>query len=99
MRDFGFFLKFELYNLICVLSGYKITHWLKRKPVEPAGKYIGVVDSAPLLVRILDRKFVFGEESHSHYIPYSLEAEAELKSAGSSVSIVEISYRLRAEVY
>jgi hypothetical protein len=98
LREMWFFLKFELYNLICVLSGYRITHWLDQKPAEPAGKYLRVVRPAPFLVRMMDRKFVFGEEAHSHYISYSLE-EAGLKAAGSIVSIVEISYRVSVEVY
>jgi hypothetical protein len=42
---------------------------------------------------------MFGEEAHSHYIPYTPAAEAELKSSGASVRIVEISYRLSVEVY
>jgi hypothetical protein len=99
MREFGFFLKFELYNLICVLSGFRVTHWLKHKPVEPAGKYIRVVRPAPFLVRLIDRRFVFGEEAHSHYIPYTPAAEKELTAAGTAVSIVEISYKLSVEVY
>jgi hypothetical protein len=81
------------------VCGYDITHWLNRKPVEPAGKYIRVVRSAPPVVRFMDRKFVFGEEAHSHYVAYTPAAEAELKSSGASVSIVEISYQLRGEVY
>jgi len=99
MRDVGFFLKFELYNLICFLSGYRVAHWLNGRSIGPAGKYLRVVRSAPFLVRLLDRKFLFGEESHCDYLPYSAEAEAKLRRTGTSVSVVEILYRLSVESY
>lgn len=99
MRDVRFFLKFELYNLICFLSGYRINHWLNIRTIGPAGRYLRVVRPAPFMIRWIDRKVSFGEESHCDYLPYSAEAEAQLRRAGSSVSIVEISYRLTSEVY
>lgn len=99
MRDMKFFVKFELYNLICFLSGYRIAHWLNVRRIGPAGKYLRVVKPAPFVVRLMDRKFLSGEESHCDYLPYSAEAEAQLRRAGSSVSIVEISYKAAAEVY
>lgn len=98
MRDVRFFIAFELYNLICLLSGYKIAHWLNGRHIGPAGKYLRLVRSAPLVVRMMDRLFLFGEESHCDYLPYSAYAEAQLKRAGACVSIVEISYQARAEV-
>ena len=99
MPELRFFLTFELYNLICNLSGYRIGHWLDRRPPGPAGKYLRVLRSAPFPVRLLDRSFSFGEESHCDYLPYSPELEADLKRAGRSVSIVDISYTLSGEVY
>ncbi len=99
IRDMRFFLSFELYNLICILSGYRINHWLKQGPARPAGKYLRIVRSAPFSIRLMDRRFSFGEESHCEYLPYTAAAEAQLKNEGRSVSIVEISYRLTAEVY
>ena len=97
--EMRFFVSFELYNLICILSRYKVRHWLKPKPVGPAGKYLRVVRPAPGVVRFLDRKFSFGEESHCDYFPYSSEVEADLRRVGKSVTIVEVSYQLRAAVY
>lgn len=98
-HDLGFFLGFELYNLGCVLSGYRISHWLDQRPSRPAGKYLRVVRSAPFLVRIMDRRFSFGEESHADYFPYTPEAEEQIGLAGDRVGVVEISYRLGAEGY
>jgi len=53
----------------------------------------------PRFVRFLDRKFSFGEESHCDYLPYTAEAEADLRSRGETFMIVELSYSLKAEVY
>jgi len=99
LRDIRFFLVFELYNLVCVLSRYRISHWLDDKPSRPAGKYLRVVRPAPFPVRVMDRWVPFGEESHSDYLPYTPEAEAQTRLAGARVGVVEISYRLRAESY
>ena len=99
MHDLRFFLGFELYNLVCLLSRYRISHWLDHKPSRPAGKYLRVVRSAPFPVRLMDRWFSFGEESHSDYFPYTPDAEAQIKLAGERVGVVEISYKLRAESY
>jgi hypothetical protein len=99
LTEMKFFLNFELYNLICILSGYRIVHWLNRKAPGPAGKYLRVVRSAPVLVRLLDRWVSFGEESHCEYLPYAAGVEADLRRAGRCVSIVEISYRLSGGVY
>jgi hypothetical protein len=98
-QNLKFFLGFELYNLGCVLSGYRISHWLDQRPSRPAGKYLRVVRSAPFLVRLMDRRFSFGEESHSDYLPYTPEAEEQIRLAGARVGVVEISYRLGAESY
>jgi hypothetical protein len=100
-HDIKFFLGFEFYNLGCRLSKYEIYHWLdlEQRPPRPAGKYLRVVRPAPLLVRLMDCAVSYGEESHSDYFPYTPEAEAQIKLAGGRVGIVEISYRLRAEVY
>ncbi|HEY2976195.1 MAG TPA: hypothetical protein VGJ48_27015 [Pyrinomonadaceae bacterium] len=97
--EMRFFMKFELYNLLCILSGYRIAHWLNRKPPGPAGKYLRVVRAAPLLVQLMDRRFAFAEESHCDYLPYTAETEQQLRCAGKLVSIVEISYKLTATVF
>jgi hypothetical protein len=99
MSEMRFFVNFELYNLISLLSGYRIAHWLNRRPPGPAGKYLRVVRAAPFLVRLMDQRFLFAEESHCDYLPYTAEAEAQLRRAGRHVSIVEISYKLTATVY
>jgi hypothetical protein len=99
MRELRFFVIFELYNLICILSGYRIAHWLNRRPPGPAGKYLRVVRSAPFLVRLMDKRFLFAEESHCDYLPYTAETEAQLRHAGTLVSIVEVSYKATATVY
>src|SRR6266850_8354487 len=97
MHDVGFFLCFELYSFGCVLSGYEIYHWLDQRPPRPAVKYLRVVRPAPFLVRLMDRMFSFGEESHCDYLPYTLGLEEQIKLAGERVGVVEISYRLGAE--
>ncbi len=99
LRELRFFLSFEIYNLICILNGYRVRHWLGPKPLGPAGKYLRVVRSAPRFVRFLDRRFSFGQESHCDYLPYAAEVEADLRSRGECVSIVDVSYNLKAEVY
>jgi hypothetical protein len=98
-QDIRFFLGFELYNLGCVLSGYRISHWLGQRPSRPAGKYLRVVRPAPFLVRLMDRRFSFGEESHCDYLPYTPGLEEQIRLAGERVGVVEISYRLGAESY
>ena len=99
LQEMRFFLRFEIYNLGCALSGYRISHWLDSTPSKPAGKYLRVVRSAPILVQLMDRRFSFGEECHSDYMPYTTELEEQLKLAGEQVGVVEISYRLCAESY
>ena len=99
LRDIRFFVSFELYSLISTLSGYRIAHWLNRGAPGPAGKYLRVVRSAPFPVRLMERWFSFGEESHCDYLPYTAGTEARLRHAGTCMSIVEISYRLSVEVY
>jgi hypothetical protein len=95
LRDLSFFLKFEVYNLVCWLSRYKISHWLKREPPGGEGKYLRVRRPAPFLVRQLDRVFVFGEEAHCYYLPYSPETAAELRLSGEQVQEVEVKCELR----
>jgi hypothetical protein len=99
LRDLRFFVTFELYSLICILSGYSIAHWLDRSAPGPAGKYLRVVRAAPFPVRLMDRWFLFGEESHCNYLPYSPVTEAQLRNGGACISTVEVSYRLSVEVY
>jgi|SRR4026209_922097 hypothetical protein len=99
MAEMRFFAKFELYNFICILSSYRIAHWLNRRAPGPAGKYLRVVRPAPFLVRLMDQRFLFAEESHCEYLPYTSEGEAQLRREGRLVSVVEISYKLSATVY
>ena len=47
----------------------------------------------------MDKRFLFAEESHCDYLPYTAETEAQLRHAGTLVSIVEVSYKLTATVY
>lgn len=96
-RNVGRFLAFEFYSLGCMLSGYRIAHWLEEKPPRPAGRYLRVVRPAPLAVRMLDRLFPFGEESHADYVPFTGEAERVARGAGGRVKVVEISYRLSVD--
>ena len=93
-QNVGGFLAFELYSLCCTLSGYRIDHWLDDAPPRPAGRYLRVVRPAPPAVRMLDRLFPFGEESHADYVPLAGEAAEETRGAGGRVKVVEISYRL-----
>jgi len=93
-RNIASFLAFELYWVGCKLSGYHIAHWLDDAPSMPAGKYLRVTRSAPLTVRLLDKIFPFGEETHSDYVPFTPEAEEEMQREGMQARIVEISYRL-----
>ena len=93
-RNVGGFLAFEFYSLGCMLSGYRIAHWLDEVPPRLTGKYLRVVRPAPLAVRILDRLFPFGEEAHADYVPFTREAAEEARRAGVRVGVVEISYRL-----
>ena len=93
-RNVGGFLAFEVYSLGCLLSGYRIAHWLDESPPRPAGKYLRVVRPAPLAVRMLDRLFPFGEEAHADYVPFTREAAEEERRAGVRADVVEISYRL-----
>ncbi len=93
-RNLSTFLAFEFYSLGCTLSGYPITHWLEESPSRPAGRYVRVVQPAPLTVRTLDKVFPFGEEAHCEYVPYTPEAVEEMRRAGRRVKVVEISYQL-----
>ena len=87
MREMRFFLSFEIYNLFCILTAYRVRHWLRPKSLGPAGKYLRVVRNAPRFVRFLDRKFSFGEES-CDYLPYTAEVEADLRSTSFRVSFL-----------
>ena len=64
-----------------------------------ARKYLRVVRPAPFLVRLMDRRFSCGQESHCDYFPYTSGLEEQIRLAGERVGVVEISYRLRAESY
>ena len=93
-RNIGGFLAFEVYRLGCMLSGYRITHWLDEAPPRLAGKYLRVVRPAPPAVRMLDRLFPFGEEAHADYVPFTRAAAEETRRAGVRSKVVEISYQL-----
>jgi len=99
LREMRFFLSFEIYNLLCILNAYRVRHWLRPKSLGPAGKYLRVVRPAPRFVRFLDQMFSFGEESHCDYLPYAAEVEADFRSRGENLSIVEVSYSLKAGVF
>lgn len=91
------FFAFEMYSLGCRLSGYKITHLLEEKSL-PAGKYFLIRKPVPFGVKRLDKVFPFGKETHTEYVPYSPIVEEEMRKAGKTVEVVEISYQLTAEV-
>ncbi len=93
-RNIGGFLAFELYTAGCKLGGYQVPHWLADAPPRPAGRYLRVTRPAPLIVKLLDKVFPFGEEAHSEYVPYTLEAAEEMRVAGRRPQVVEVSYRL-----
>jgi len=101
LRDLKFFLKFELYNFVCWMSGYKISHWLNSLQDLPSGpgRYLRVIRPAPFLVRQTERLLNFGPDRHCYYLPYSPEVEADLRLAGKQVEDVELSYQLRVGVY
>lgn len=99
LRKMRFFLSFEIYNLFCLLNAYRVRPWLRPKSFGPAGNYLRVVRPAPRFVRFLDQMFSFGEESHCDYLPYAAEVEADLRSRGENLSIVEVSYSLKAGVF
>lgn len=96
-RNVGGFLAFEFYSLGCVVSDYRVAHWLDEAPPRLAGKYLRVVRPAPLAVRMLDRLFPFGEEAHADYVPYTREAAEEARRAGARVKVVEIAYRFAVD--
>ncbi len=77
-------------SLGCCLSGYKIVHLLERKPL-PAGKYLLVRQPVPLGVKLLDKIFSFGKETHIEYVPYTPVVAEEMRKAGKPVEGVEIS--------
>ena len=93
-RNVRGFIAFEFYSLVCTLSGYRIAHWLEERPPRPAGRYVRAVRPAPLVVRVLDQVFPFGEEAHCEYVPYRPGVEEEMRRAGRRAKVVEISYRL-----
>ncbi len=95
-RNLKGFFAFEMYNLGCRLSGYKITHWLEEKSL-PAGKYLLVRQPVPFGVKLLDKVFPFGKETHTEHVPYTLIAAEEMRKAGKTVEVVDISYRLGVE--
>jgi hypothetical protein len=93
-RNIVGFLAFECYSLGCVLSSYRVAHWLDERPSRPGGRYIRIVRPAPLAVQVLDKVCPFGEEAHSEYVPYTPEAVEEMQRSGRRYEVVEISYRL-----
>ena len=96
-RNVGGFLAFEVYSLGCMLSGYRVAHWLDEAAPRPAGTYLRVVRPATPAVRMLDRLFPFGEEVRADYMPFTPEAAEATRRAGVRVRVVEISYRLGIE--
>ena len=90
------FLAFELYSLGCRLNGHKVTHWLEEKSL-PAGKYLLIRQPVPLGVKLLDKVFHFGTETHSKHMPYSPIMAEEMRNAGKTVEVAEISYQLEFE--
>jgi hypothetical protein len=100
LRDLGFFLKFELYNFVCWLSGFKISHWLNRLQDLPPGpgRYLRVIRPAPFLVRKMEQLLNFGVDSHCYYLPYSPEVATDLRSAGKQVEEIEFRCELRVGV-
>ena len=88
-------LGFELYSLGCRLSGYRIPHWLDKKPL-PAGHYLLVSRPIPFGVKVLDKVFPSGRLEHVDYVPCTAEAVEELRRGGSPVEVVTVSYRLTA---
>ena len=90
------FFAFEIYSLGCRLSGYKISHWLEEESL-PGGKYLRIRQPVPLGVKLLDKVFSFGKETHTEYVPYAPAVEEEMKKAGKTVEIIEISRRLAFE--
>jgi len=101
LRDLNFFLKFELYNFVCWLSGYKISHWLNRLQDLPSGpgRYLRVIRPAPYAVRQVERLLNFGADSHCYYLPYSVKAASDLRTAGKQVEEVEVKCELRFGIY
>ena len=89
-------LAFEVYSLGCRLFGHKITHWLEEKPL-PSGKYLLVSQPVPLGVRLLDKVFPFGKQTHTQHIPYTTAISEGMREAGKSFEVVEISYQLSLE--
>ena len=96
LRSLKAALKFELYRLGCRLSGYRIPHWLDKKPPS-AGQYLLVNRPVPFGVKLLDKLFPSGRSEHVDYVPYTPEVAEELRRRGSLVEIVTVSYRLGVE--
>jgi hypothetical protein len=92
----GRVLAFEVYSLGCLLFGHKVTHWLKEQPL-PAGKYLRVRRPVPFGVRLLDKAFSFGEQTHMQHVPYLSVAAERMKMVGDPFEVVEISYQLSLE--
>lgn len=95
IKQLRLFLAFELYSLGCRLSGQRVVHFLKQESL-PAGRYILIKPPVPVGVRLLDRLFKFGEETHLDYVPYTPEAAEEMRRAGQTVQVIEIAYRIVA---
>ena len=89
-------LAFEIYSLGCLLFGHKVIHWLEEQPL-PAGKYLVVRHSVPLGVKLLDKVFSFGEQTHTQHVPYLPAIAERMRAGGEPFEVVEISYRLSLE--
>jgi hypothetical protein len=90
------FLAFELYSLGYRLNGHKVAHWLEETSLPPR-KYFMIRQPLPLGVKLLDKIFPFGAETHTKHKPYSAVTAEEMRHAGKTVEVVEISYQLRIE--
>ena len=89
-------LAFEVYRLGGLLFGHKVTHWLEEQPL-PAGKYLLIRRPVPLGVKLLDKVFPFGEQTHTQHVPYLPAVAERMRVAGEPFEVVEISYRLSLE--
>jgi hypothetical protein len=95
-RNLKRFFAFELYSLGCRLNGHKVDHWLEEKSLPPR-KYFVIRQPIPLGVKLLDRVFPFGAETHTKHEPYSAAKAEEMRHAGKTVKVVGISYQLGIE--
>ena len=51
-----------------------------------------------VICRLLDKVFPFGAATHNQFLQHSSTIEEEMKRAGNTVQIVEISHELKVKV-